>query len=249
VDSRKSLRAVAFAAAMVALMAGATQAAPVTPSFDVFGSLPAATFGGSGIPNDAVAITTIISGNDTITLGLTATQRFFNPALGNDGAGTFSAGAGANFGLPPSTSTNLGATWNFNYYIDIQGGGTIADYNIELLYDFDPGAATDEASLGSIDFNVAGAGGLSLLQDSQNLLFAFLGGVPVIPGITPPGGAFDPFAAGEYSFALRVGAIGGGQLGQSAINVNVVAVPEPGTIAIFGLGLVALGLIRRRKTA
>ena len=30
----------------------------ISPTFDTFGSLPAATFGGNGIPNNAVAIAT-----------------------------------------------------------------------------------------------------------------------------------------------------------------------------------------------
>src|SRR5215469_8414331 len=82
-----------------------------------FGTLSGATFGGTGIPNNAVEITTVNTtpnGNgasDTITLGLTATPRYQNPALGNNLAGTFSATAGANDGLgnPPHS---VGPTWN-----------------------------------------------------------------------------------------------------------------------------------------
>ena len=71
-----------------------TARADLTPEFTTFGPLPGATFGGSGIPNDAVAITTIVDGTTTITLGLTAHQRFASPAVTNNGAGVFTAQAG-----------------------------------------------------------------------------------------------------------------------------------------------------------
>jgi len=41
-----------------ALIAGNALAAPIVPQYDTFGTLTGATFGGTGIPNDAVAITT-----------------------------------------------------------------------------------------------------------------------------------------------------------------------------------------------
>src|SRR5690606_38683109 len=49
-------RLVVLATVAVLTMSGAAQAAPVVPTFDTFGTLMEATFGGSGIPNDAVAI-------------------------------------------------------------------------------------------------------------------------------------------------------------------------------------------------
>lgn len=239
-----TIRTAGVAAAILFTAAGPALAGSITPTYDTFGELAGATFGGSGIPNDAVAITTIMHGGNTITLGLTAHQRFFNPPLGNDGAGTFSALPGANFGDPSfmtMPSGSLGATWNFAFYVDIDID-TMGSYLVELLYDFDPGANTDETALGTINLGVFSQD--ALLEDSQNLNFSFL--AATIPGfITPPMGTFDPFAGGEYSFSLRVSEVDAEMLGEAAINVNVVS--EPGTLAVLGLGLAGLGAIRRRR--
>lgn len=230
------------------LLAGQAMAAPIVPTFDTFGTLAGATFGGSGIPNDAVAITTIGGATaPAITLGLTAHQRFFNPPLGNDGAGTFFAGPGANFGGPGNPSALLGTLWSVGTYISYAGG--IGNLDITYYYDFDPGKGTDESALGSIDIdallNAQGAGGLTLAEDSNNLLFSFFG--TAVPGvISPPAGSFDPNAAGEYSFALVVRDQTGAELGRSAILVNV---PEPGTLALLGLGLGLVGIGMRRRKA
>src|SRR5262245_44118746 len=89
----------------------AAYANPITPINNSFGSFPPATFGGSGIPNDAVAITKVLTtSGDAITLCLTATARYSNPTVGNDGAGTFSAGDGSNDGLT-SPGHSIGPTW------------------------------------------------------------------------------------------------------------------------------------------
>lgn len=245
---RKSLPAVATAAVVASMaFSGTVSAAPITPTFDSFGELAAATFGGAGIPNDAVAITTFTDSGNTITLGMTATQRFSNPPLHNNGAGRFTAGTGSNFG-GMGESLFEGAKWNFNFYIDISGGGTLGDYTVELLFDFDPGVGTDESVLGVLDFNAVtipgDLSGLSLVEGSQNLLFGFLD--VAANGVTPPVfPTFDPNATGEYSFALRV-SNSSGLLGESSI---LVTVPEPGTLAVLGLGLLGLGIARRRKAA
>jgi len=228
-------------------MIGPAQASSVVPTFDRFGPLPEATFGGTGIPNDAVAVTEIVDDGNTITLGLTAHQRFANPPLSNDGAGTFTATTGANFGDPTGAtmpSSIKGATWNFAFFMKIEGGGTFDDYQFDVLYDFDPGAGTDEADHGILDINaaiLAGGGTLSdftLVQGSQNSLFGFLNDGS-LPFITPPSfSPFDPNVQGEYSFAL-ITSQDEAELGRSAIVVNVV--PEPSSLALAGCG--ALGLI------
>ncbi len=76
----------------------------------------------------------------------------------------------------------------------------------------------------------------------------FLGGA--LPGlITPPSFAsFDPNSSGEYSFALVAYDAQGAEVDRSAIVVRVGQVPEPGTLALLGLGLIGLAGIRGRAS-
>lgn len=240
----------------LALAAGATQAALINPTFTTFGTLPGATFNGQGIPNDAVAVTTLTHGGNTITIALTAHQRFNNAVLGDDNAGTFTAGAGANYGTPatpttPGTPSNsLGATWNIGWYIDISGGGSAADYQFDLLYDLDAGVGTDDSAHGNLGevglFStlLAASNGTTHAEASQNMRFGFWG--VAVPGVVaPPGVAFDANAAGEYTFSLRVRENDNDSVGNVAIRVNVNGVPEPTSLALVGLA--ALGLAARRR--
>jgi len=238
---RTTLRLFTLAAAL-SFSVGA-QAAPI---FDTFGSLPQATFGGSGIPNDAVAI----SSQNGVTLGLTATERFSNAAVTNDGAGTFFAATGSNFGNPlnPADMTNsstLGSTWNFSFFLDL-GNDVGSDFTIlSLQYDFDPSAGTD---FGVINFNLSPqTSGLSLIEGSQNMLFGFLSSAAAIPVVVPPAGTFDPDAPGIYSFILTAS---GSNLSPdlvASIDVVVEGVPEPGTLALIGAGLLGVAYTQRRR--
>ena len=228
-----------------------TSGATAAPIFDYFGPLSEATFGGTGIPNTEVAVASqFVDGNVEITVAMSATQRFSNPALTNDGAGTYLAGTGSNFG-GAGESTTEGALWNFNYFIRVEGTGgatpVLADYQIDLFYDFETGADTPIGSLGVIDITasvLAGATpGATLVQDSQNLLFGFLA-ADFPPFITAPGVAFDPNVFGEYNFGIQVSRAG---WGIETVAMDVQVVPEPATALLFGLGLAGLSAGRRRN--
>ena len=230
------------------------------PIYDEFGALPEATFGGQGIPNDEVAVSKqIVDGDVTITVAMSATQRYSNPALTNDGAGTYFATTGTNFG-GAGESTIEGAKWNFNYYIHVEGanGATpaISDYQFTLLYDFDPSEDTNINTLGEIDITTLillpdGTPGvadipndITTFEGSQNLLFGFLD-VDTPPILSAPDyPSFDPNALGEYNFGITV---------QRFVNpwpIEVVAmdvqvVPEPASLFLLSLGGLALASRRR----
>lgn len=225
--------------------------ASATPIFDEFGPLDEATFGGQGIPNDEVAISSqFVNGTDTITVAMSATQRFSNPALTNDGAGTYFAGPGSNFG-GAGESTLEGALWNFNFYINLEStaGNVLADYQIDLYYDFDTGFDTPIGSLGSINITnsiLASADpNAVLIEDSQNLNFAFL--ASSVPGfINAPGGSFDPDALGEYNFAIQVSQPTSG-FGVETVAMDVQVVPEPASMIMALATGSAICLVRRRR--
>ena len=109
-----SLRPLLCAAALLVTTSLAS-AIDINDPVGTFGTLPGATFGGSGIPNNAVMISELAYGTGTITLGLTAHQRYSNPAPENDGAGNFWAKAGGDAGNGEPGY----ALWNVGYYSSV----------------------------------------------------------------------------------------------------------------------------------
>jgi hypothetical protein len=187
----------------------------------------------------------------------------------DNGAGDYFAGPGQNCGIAtdpincPVDSFNVprpqGALWTFGLYINVAGGTNLSDYNFTLYYDFDPGPGTFIMDLGTIDLDLAiecGDGncgdndlaGMTLFQDSQNLLFAgFSTAVPFIVDL-PTYGPFDPDALGEYflfiGFQKKLVPAFAGVVG---IDVNVV--PVPAAVWLLGSALGVLGWLRRRSLA
>ena len=210
-SSKLAIAAIAFAAA------GSAVASPVAVKYSSFGTLSSATFGGSGISNKAVAITTI--GNN-VTLGLTATPRYDSPALSNNGAGEFYAEAGAY-----SNGDNL-ALWNYDYYINAP---LFSNYSFKLLVDHDAAAGNDISTYDDMSW-------LLLLgrQNSQNL------------GFQTGYAQFDPTEDGEYGVVLAAYR-NGAEVGRSAILVDVGNVPEPASLALVGVALAGAAFAARRR--
>jgi hypothetical protein len=236
--------------ALLAIGALVPATAIATPIYDTFGPLDTATFGGQGIPNDEVAVSSqFIDGDVLITVAMSATQRYSNPALTNNGAGTYFATTGSNTG-GNNESPTTGALWNFNYYLKVEGfnGATpvLTDYQINLFYDFNTSFDTPIGLLGNINVTnvlLASNPASTLEEGSENLLFGYL--AVAVPGfLTPPPGAFNPNAIGEYNFGIQVSKDG---WGVETVAMDVQVVPEPSTLVLFGAGLATAYLFRRRR--
>lgn len=223
---------VALAAASALPSMLSAQAAPCTSGF---GSVPAATFGGSGIPNSAVAYTNCPQG---FSLNLTAHQRYDNPAPTNNGAGVFTAlpGQDANTVSPNPAY----AKWNFGY--DVQGTNRGA-YSYRLYFDNNPasGNALDGYLAVPGIFGLGYANSLNLGMGVLNL------------GILGPAPSYQPFdynAIGEYQFDLVAYDNGLNEVARTSMLVTTgTVVPEPSTYALMVAGLALVGVAaRRRKT-
>lgn len=134
-----------------------------------------------------------------------------------------------------SEELNAGETWTFDFFtIDLPRLGA--------------GDGTVSASLG---FDAPSGAGLATGNGGGSFLSAFIFSAGTLTWITQPG-TFT--LADGTSYSVLFENLKGITFGTSAdvrafLTLNTEPVPEPGTLALLGLGLVGAGLIKRRRAA
>lgn len=160
-----------------------------------------------------------------------------NSGIFDSQAGAAGAYVGANF-LSASNGTGVVDNWLITPTLSLTGGGTLSFYTRTDGPGFSDGLQV-----------LFSTGGSSTASFTSLLLTVGSGSNPYnTSGWTQYTVALPDAASGRIAFRYTVAdALNANYIGIDT--VSVTAVPEPATMALFGLGLAAITVARRRKTA
>jgi hypothetical protein len=184
---------------------------PATTTFNTTGPDP--IFIGSGLSNNHMAV----SENCNVSASIKAHERFLGDIIPTGNLYRIESGESPTSGAPGAPADPGTARWNYLWSVNL-GSFTADQVQIYLDIDFDPAVAPGTVYTADVtQFLIDnGQGGLSLIQDSQNLGFGFwqmLGDPAILP--------FDPTANGLYDLTLRIESVNGDELANAPIQVEV----------------------------
>ena len=211
--------AIALAAGAVAL-SGPAQA---TIQYDA--NVSNGVFFGTGNPNGGWTVST----DNNVEIGLRAKNYGGSLIAPETGTGIYDTTTG----ISPSKASRAFWSWEFSIENLAPGGSLAGDKGLLTITNAAAGTTITFDVLSVLPDN-APVNSTTVQQNSENMMFA---------GISPPG--YNPWYGSSYTFSLVVEDANGSVLGTDAITVN--AVPEPVSLALFGIGLVGLGMARSRR--
>ena len=198
-------------------------------SAETYGSVvtPPGVYFGAGNPNGNF---NIFTGNN-LELALRAKNRTpVGPVLIDGSSGVYSVPGG--FCLSGCGSPK--AKWNYEFSIHTTDGSNLSNYSFMLGVDHDASAGTAFSYVDPLThWSDNALDGLAGAQASQNVSFG-----------DTPGGPINANTPGLYDFILLAYDANGRLAGQVDMSVQV---PEPGSLALFGLGFAGLAAFGRRK--
>lgn len=122
---------------------------------------------------------------------------------------------------------------------------TVASFTDEFTFTISAAAGSMALTTEMNFASVAGAGKVTLTAMELRTSGGTLLGTGTISGTTITGN-FGTITAGDYKIVVKGSSTAGSPAGSYGGVLGLTAVPEPGTLALFGLGLAVAGFAGRR---